>query len=278
MQPTPFSDPPSYLVKLASLCIVAAEMSCSAAAESPMLSEPPAASGGASGGATSAGGSAGATAAAVNPLGRARCQAPAGASAFPQNTEQAVQLLNALPKPTSVACFVESLARPLTVYATSSTFSAQPAFSAISPRVFIKLGQLWISVVLDGNSSYLIEFGALVSGTPPRSIKGELELPMNAPVAASAPYDRVRMNDAGTGCGLCHYNEERDSSIGFAQAFSSIAFRPRPETRVSIDSLRIQDQTCDWRLESHRCEMLSALFGGGAVEETPFPDTMATFF
>ena len=52
--------------------------------------------------------------AAVNPLGRARCRPPAGVSGYPKTTQAALDLLNALPKPTSVACFVESLDRPLT--------------------------------------------------------------------------------------------------------------------------------------------------------------------
>lgn len=155
--------------------------------------------------------------------------------------------------------------------------SAQPALSIKSPRVFIKLGQLWSSVVIDGDSSYLLEFSTLLADDPGRSVKGELLLPIQAPVPASAPYDRVRYGK-GTVCGLCHYGEESVPSISFAAAFSSIAFRPRPDTRVSIDELRAQAQGCDWQLESHRCEMLSAVFGGGAVVETTFPDSMATFF
>jgi len=212
-----------------------------------------------------------------NPLGRARCRAPAGVGASPQNTEEALQLLNALPKPTGSACFIESLDRPLTIYATSSEFSAQPALSARSPRVFIKLGPLWVSAVIDGDSSYLLEFGTQVGSDPPRSVKGELLLPIDAPVPPSAPYDRVRQG-VGTACGLCHYGEERADNIAFATAFSSASFRPRPDARVAVDDLRAQAQGCDWRLEPHRCEMLSAVFGDGAVVEAPFPETMPTFF
>jgi hypothetical protein len=188
-----------------------------------------------------------------------------------------VALLNALPKPTSVACFVESLARPLTVYATNSTFSAQPALGTKSPRVFIKLGQLWVSVVIDGESSYLVEFGDALPGDTTRSIKGELELPLYVPVAASAPFDRVTYGQ-GTVCGLCHYDERPADGMPFPGAFASIAFRPREDTRVSIDSLRIEHQSCDWHSEPHRCEMLAAVFEGGTVEEVPFPNTMATFY
>lgn len=230
-----------------------------------------------SAGIVGASGGSGGTVSSVNPLGRTRCTAPEGTSASPQNTLETVQLLNALPKPTSVACFVESLARPLSVYATNSTFSAQPALGTKSPRVFIKLGQLWVSVVIDGESSYLVEFGDLLPGDPTRSIKGELELPLYVPVAASAPFDRVTYGQ-GTACGLCHYDERPADNMPFPGAFASIAFRPRDDTRVSIDSLRIEHQSCDWHSERHRCEMLSAVFEGGTVEEEPFPNSMPTFY
>jgi hypothetical protein len=233
--------------------------------------------GGAPGGATSTAGSGGGGGG-TNPLGRARCPAPVGVSASPQNTQEAVQLLNALPKPTTVACFVESLERPLYVNATSSIFSAQAALSAVSPRVFIRLGRLWLSIVIDGKSSDLIEFGDLLEGEPLRSIKGEVELPIMEPIAPSAPYDRVLYNTQGTVCGFCHYGETSTENLDFPTAFSSTSFRPQPQTIVNIDSLRAQAQICDWQLEPHRCEMLSAVFDGGSVEEVPFPASMATFF
>ena len=247
--------------------------SCSAPTDPAPTADLPLPSAGSNAGGAAATGGAGD----LNPLGRARCRAPAGVSASPQNTEDAVQLLNALPKPTSSACFVESLDRPLAIYATSSVFSAQPALSPTSPRVFIKLGRLWVSAVMDGDSSYLLEFGTQVGSDPPRSVKGELLLPLDAPIPASAPYDRVRSGD-GTVCGACHVAEARAENISFATAFSSASLRPRPDTQVSIDDLRTQAQVCDWQLEPHRCEMLSAIFGGGSVVQTPFPDSMPTFF
>ena len=251
--------------------------SCSAPWESAANTDPLPSAGSNAGGAGAIGGGSNAG---LNPLGRARCHAPPGVSASPKNTEQAVLLLNALPKPTSSACFLESLDRPLAVYATSSTFSAQPAASSSSPRIFIQIGQLWVSAVMDGDSSYLLEFGTQVAengSDPPRSIKGELLLPIDAPVAASAPYDRVRLGE-GTVCGECHTSEQRDENITFAVAYSSGSFRPRADTQVSVATLRAQAQACSWQLEPHRCEMLSAIFDGGTVEETKFPDSMPTFF
>jgi hypothetical protein len=230
------------------------------------------------GGAVASGGAANAGAGpAVNPLGRARCVAPVGVNGSPKTTQESIELLNALPKPTSVACFLESLERPLTVYATSSQFSAQPALSSASPRVFLKLGSLWLSVVIDGKSSYLMEFGDRVVGEPLRSIKGELQLPLDEPISPSAPYDRVRYG-AGTGCGLCHYSESPATGSSPINAFASVAFRPRTDTRVGVEVLRNAAATCNWQSESHRCEMLSAIFDGGVVTEEAFPEAMPTFF
>lgn len=213
----------------------------------------------------------------VNPLGRARCQAPAGVSASPTTTEEAVALINALPKPMNVACFVEALARPLYINATNSPFSLQPALSDASPRVFIKLERLWASVVIDGDGSYLLEFGYRPPTSEMTSVKGELKFPLYAPVAPSAPYDRVRSGPT-TSCGPCHYNEQRADAMGFAGAFDSIAFRPRPESLVSVESLLMENVNCRWDRTAHRCEMLSAVFDGGAVLHADFPAEMATFY
>jgi hypothetical protein len=212
----------------------------------------------------------------INPLGRARCSPPPGTTGSPGSIEEAVALLNALPKPTSAACFVESLDRPLTAYATSSPFSAQPALSARSPRIFLKLSRLWVSIVIDGESSYLLEFSYLLPDEL-RSIKAEVATPVEQPLAPSAPYDRVLFG-SGTLCGLCHYGEEPAPGIDFAKAFASIPFRPRPETRVNLLNLAEGARSCDWNLEPHRCDMLSALFDEGPITEEPFPTEMPTFF
>jgi hypothetical protein len=168
------------------------------------------------------------------------------------------------------------LDRPLNVFATNSAFSAQPAFSPKSPRVFIKTGELWSSVVMEGDVSELIEFGYLIPGTL-RSIKGELHLPLQAPVAPNEPYDRILFG-GGTGCGLCHFDEQREPVSGISNAFSSIAFKPQTDTFVRLEALQLEAQTCSWQSEPNRCELLAAVFGGGAVVEVPFPAGMATFF
>jgi len=211
----------------------------------------------------------------VNQLGRPRCTAPAANGGSPETIEQAILLLDALPKPTSVACFLESLDRPLYAFATSSSFSAQPAFSRRSPRVFLKKNQLIISAVIEGDSSYLVEFSYLLEGD--RSTKGELHFPITEPVQASAPYDRV-LFDGGTVCRTCHGREERVVDMTFASVYSSDAFRPNPNYQVKLDFLAQEAQACDFANQPARCEMLSAIFDGGPVHDAEFPETMKVFF
>jgi hypothetical protein len=256
------------------LCVLICLAALAAACSTTNDSDAPVGSAGGSGGAGAAtdGGSD------SNPLGRARCQPPPGTTGSPRTIEQAVALLNALPKPTSVACFVESLDRPLLAFATDSPNSAQPALSSESPRLFLKIDRLWLSVVIDGESSYLIEFSYMLEGEGHQSIKAELLLPLETPVEFSAPYDRVLYQNGRTVCGFCHFGERRVESIGFAEVYASEAFRPRSENYVSIQALALEAQICNWQEEPHRCEMLAAVFGGGAVVEAGFPETMATFF
>lgn len=212
-----------------------------------------------------------------NPFGHVRCQAPPGMGS-PGTIEQAIALLNALPKPTSVACFVESLDRPLAINATSSFNSAQPALNRASPRVFIKVGQLWLSIVIAGDASKLLEFGYLLPDpTELRSIKGELHFPLPAAVAPGAPYEGVLYN-GGSICRVCHFDERPETVPGLENVFSSAAFRPRPDSRVPLEQLRQEATTCDWQVERPRCEMLSAVFDGGPVLEATFPEEMLTFF
>jgi hypothetical protein len=210
------------------------------------------------------------------------CKPPAGVSGSPRTIEEAVTLLNALPKPTSVACFLESLDRPLEISATSNIISAQPAFSAASPRIFLRLGQLVLSVVPEGAGSQLLEFSYLLEGDA-RSIKAELAMPLTDIAAPSAPYDHVLPTEpwavarGGTVCGGCHGSEERHSKIDFATAYSSVAFRPNPSYRVSLENLVQAQKSCDLLAQPERCAMLTALFGHGTVAQAEFPSTMLIF-
>src|SRR5687768_10615887 len=54
-------------------------------------------------------------------------------SAMPRSIQEMVDVVNALPKPVELPCLLESLPRPLEVYATLSTLSAQQTFDRAYP-------------------------------------------------------------------------------------------------------------------------------------------------
>ncbi|MCA9699534.1 MAG: hypothetical protein KC431_18555, partial [Myxococcales bacterium] len=123
----------------------------------------------------------------------------------PQTIAEAMDLVNALPAPVTVACFVESLDRPLAINATTSAFSAQISPETRSPRIFIFSGTLIMSIALDEPGRELLEFAQETSEG--RSLKGELITPVALPADEFLPYDHLRYNEAITSCGVCHRDE-----------------------------------------------------------------------
>ena len=106
-------------------------------------------------------------------------------------------------------------------------------------------------------------------------------MPLQDAVAPTVPYQRVLYDDPGTigtQCGICHYQEQAEPSVGIPNVYSSVAFRPRPDGQIKLGPLLFDAQTCNWQAEPNRCEMLNALFGGGPVLDGAFPSTMVTFF
>ena len=207
------------------------------------------------------------------------CVAPAGVSNAPGTIAEALTLINALPKPLSLPCFLESLARPLEVRANDSLFSAQPADGLRSPRIFLFEPTMVMSVVPAGAGAPLLEFGE--QRPDYHSLKAELSFPVLAVVAPSAPFTEVMANDHSTTCGGCHALEEVDPTItamlGGVPAFVSPSFRPATSDRVSVVSLQHEDAICDRSVEPERCAMLDGLFGWGSVNEHDFPNDMNTF-
>ncbi len=252
-------------------CAALSSLACSGTPAEQGLAEPGGAGGtGGSAGASAAGGSAGAPVV-HDPL----CVAPPGISNNPQSIAETLTLLNALPKPLTIPCFLESLARPLQFNATKGTLSAQPAVGARSPRIFLFLGPNTMSVAPEGDGAFVLEFGEKRDNL--RSLKAELLFPLTAEVPPSAPFDRVHFNDTLTTCGLCHSSEVQDPSISSSRAFVSTSYRPLPQNRVMADSLLHEQQICDHAAEPYRCQMLDALFAWGTVVDAQFPDAMATF-
>ena len=206
------------------------------------------------------------------------CAPPPGVSGRPNTIAQAVELINALPSPVTLPCFIDALERPLRLSATTGTISAQPAVGERSPRFFIVYGGLIMSFALDGFGHDLLEFGELV--TPTRSRKGELAFPVVTPLAPEAPYTKVLFQERTdrTSCALCHGAEEPDPAITFTQAYVSEALRPMPTEVVSIPSMRAERDVCDHDAEPSRCAMLDALFARDDLVIYDFPTNMETIF
>lgn len=212
----------------------------------------------------------------AGPPPKPRCLPSADASGLPRSIDAAVALINGLPRPTSIACFVQSLERPLRLYATEGIVSAQPADGRRSPRIFLFSGPLILSIVPSGGGASVLEFGELRD--PLHSIKAELPFPVLSPVSPEAPYAHVIRSESGTNCGLCHAQEEVAFTVGTSPAYASVALRPHPRERVPLHEVRREALSCDPVAEPDRCAILDAIFGFGEVLSHDFPLEMPTFY
>lgn|GEM_PF-408768 len=203
------------------------------------------------------------------------CRAPAGVSDSPRTIGETVTLINALPKPLSLGCFLESLARPLQINATNSLFSAQPAQGSRSPRIFVFQDPNVMSIVPAGDGAALLEFGE--QRPEFRSLKAEIVFPVSAKLEPSAPFDKLLFNSQLTSCAGCHAGELQESEISGVRSFVSLALRPRPRDQVSAQSLIHELAICDRVLEPERCAILDGLLGWGQVTDRDFPVEMAVF-
>jgi hypothetical protein len=204
-----------------------------------------------------------------------RCQASPGVDATPSSVSEAVALINDLERPVSLACFLQALERPLGVNATSSPFSLQPAQGTRSPRIFLMLPGLRLSVVPEGPGAPFLEMGEVTE--PGRSIKAEIEFPVDRELDETSAYERLAFDGTEvTVCGFCHAAEE--PRPGLPNAAASQALRPQPWSIVSLANLRAEHEACESRREDYRCAMLDAIFEHGPVESRPFPETLDQFF
>ncbi len=210
------------------------------------------------------------------------CRPPNGISARPRSIAETVDLVNALPRPVTVACFLESLERPLYLNATKSFISLQPAVGMRSPRLFLMFEGMSLSVVPEGSGSKLIEFGQFVSAE--RTLKAELGTPITGLVQPGDPYRSPLpttvspSSNRGTTCRTCHGQEERAEDIPFAEAFHSLALRPAPRTIVTLEDVRAERNACPDEDTGERCAILRALLDHGEVLPRDFPDTLPTIF
>lgn len=198
------------------------------------------------------------------------CRPALGVSGAPQTISEAIILLNTLPKPVTLACFLEALDRPLSLYMTQSNDSLQPSPGARSPRTFIVNGALAMSIVLDGAARETLEFG--FRPEPGRSIKAEIEFPLTRDVSESSLFERVQVTETTTACGACHVGEALEEFPGFPNGvFVSDVLVPFDLDEVSIESMQAETDACDPAVESFRCGLLSALFERGDVVRGVLP-------
>ncbi|MDC0672944.1 hypothetical protein [Nannocystis radixulma] len=202
------------------------------------------------------------------------CAEPTSLTASPRTIGEALAFINELPRPLTLDCFLERLERPLAIAATRSMISLQPAVGDSSPRLFLFMGELVLSVAVDGHGFDLLEFGELVA--PTRSIKAEIAFPLDDLLAPEAPFTRIFDGVDGTNCGVCHAEEV--SEPRYPQAFVSDALRFPEFEEVAFAVVREAYERCDPGAQPERCARLTALFGHGPVEAAAFPETMPTIY
>jgi hypothetical protein len=207
--------------------------------------------------------------------GATTCQAPSGLS-LSGDVESLRVWINALPKPTSLPCLLESLPRPIRAHAAQSQLSAQPSAGAHNPRFFLFDEPLIMTITPSGIGSDLLELSVLESAT--RSVKAEIHFPVSHELLEAEPYERALFNDELTSCAFCHADERPVPSITFTRAFSSEALKPDPRNRVAVSSMLDEAARCDGAAEPARCQMLGALLDHGAVVEHEFPAAMRVCF
>lgn len=217
--------------------------------------------------------------AAQDPRDLALCQPPSWISGAPETIEDVTRLVNALADArggtVDLPCFMASLSRPLGAAASSSFISAQPAKGARSPRMFLWSGALVMSVAPEGLGSRLLEFGFQTS--PTRSIKGEIEFPVKAPLSLSAPYDHITA-EPQTRCAACHPSEKPAESITWASAFESDVLRISEDELVEIGSVAKESESCDPIMEPERCALLRAIFAQEGIHAQAFSREARTIY
>lgn len=209
---------------------------------------------------------------------RVPCTSPTGAPVALETIAQIVELLNSMPKPVSIPCFLDVLARPLYVNATASDLSVQPASSPTIPRIFIFSGPtLILSFVPAGEGSHTLEMSSLTSNTA--SVKGELPFPVTATLAADAAYTSIaNLQGTGTTCAGCHSAEAAAPSSYGPGAYVSTALKPLATRDVSLFDLKFQHGLCQPDDGADPCAGFEALFGHGEVLPKAFPPEMPTLF
>ncbi|RYZ57988.1 MAG: hypothetical protein EOP07_08340 [Proteobacteria bacterium] len=207
----------------------------------------------------------------TGPNARILCKAPKGVNNDPRTIDELMTLINALPKPMTVACLIDALKGPFKVNATSNNFSGQPAYSSDLPRIFLLFGtQLFVAVVPKGEGGKAVEVSyRLANGS---SVKGELHFPVTENLAVDAPYTSIiTSGQSGTICGGCHFPEVWAGAEFPISAFASSFVLPIPEMNVTISRINKRAKICATEV-ADECPVLEALFYQGMPTAFKFED------
>ena len=205
------------------------------------------------------------------------CQPPKGVNNNPQNISDVILLLNSLPKPVTIPCYLQVLKRPLYANATASILSVQPAGDEDNPRIFLFSGNALIqSIVPLETSSKAIEFSFLLDEVT--SIKGEIEFPVTKELDSSYAYTSIlSKKSGGTSCASCHGVETKYFESFGLNAFASRAIKPFKTRDVPLSRLEARFAACGTKL-TYDCELIRALYLNGKLLPKTFPDAMKTLF
>lgn len=193
----------------------------------------------------------------------------------PESILDVVDLINALPKPLSIPCFVSALNRPLKVNLTSSALSAQPARGRDNPRIFIMNYPLVISLATKDAGSYKMELSEFTEVT--KSFKGELNFPIIGNIDISNVFNSV---DGGSqsNCVNCHLQEISNDVFFGTRAYNSFALKPTPVTKIDVIDFQQEYLNCNFlNDQSYRCHMIYSIFDHGSVVHQDFPGGTPTF-
>lgn len=220
------------------------------------------------------------------------CAAPLGLSIT--DIDSVTDWINAMPKPLSLACFLQSLPRPLYYNATKNVISAQPAIGQRSPRVFFLFDDLVLTVatqepvtrllgsnerVWDVDGERLLEMSMRVPAPElcnPQSIKAELKFPVTETLPRNAPYAGVESEFfvGSSNCIACHSDEVVLDIIDGVNITRSEMLRGGRSNTVSLSYMLNQYATCDIDYDEnewYRCGMLEAIFAHGQIIWQDFP-------
>lgn len=196
-----------------------------------------------------------------------------GALAAPESIAQVVDLINALPKPLELGCFLHSLKRPLYLDTSTGFVSAQPGPFPRSPRILLIRNNFVLAVAPEGDGRMLLEMSEIDPLTN-RSLKGEVKFPVPSLIGPLKPYEDIIYDKDTSTCGFCHDGEQPHPSI--PGAYTSLALRPVESDRVPFQDLKVFADECDAQAEPYRCAILQGIFGQGEVFDGPLPDTIPT--